>query len=1123
METKLDKHRMERVRRRCGFLCGIEVEAEGSMGGLCLAWKEDFKVKLRSFSKWHIDVIIKEDDMVGEWRFTGIYGSAYLKEKHTVWNLLRSLAHENSYPWLVEGDFNEILYSFEKSGRTQRDMRRMDAFREALDDYQLMDIGYSGVWFTWERGSLMEKLERLQLCLTEWARAKVKEKEGLKKELTKKLELLLAEEVNDDTMAEIIDTKIHLNLKIDKYEMYWEQRARANWLMLGDKNSAYFHNWAVARRRANTISKLETEEGRALEEGAEIMTTATDFFKDLFTSRGLANASRVLDGIESKISFEDNEFLVSPFTTEDIQGALKEMGPTKAPGADGFPALFFQRCCAHSKIPRPTKMINFRPISLCSVVYKIIAKAIVHRLQSVIDRCIDKVQSAFVPGRLISDNVLLAYEILHTLRQKRTGKKGIMAVKLDMSKAYDRVEWGFIQEVMTKMGFARKWVELIGRCVSSVSYAIIINGRRGNLFFPTRGLRQGDPLSPFLFLICSEGLSSLMRIARRDGLLRGQCVNFAKSTVFYSPNTTEVDRDAMLKLLRVKTATNPEKYLGLPNMVGRRKNESFQSLVDRALMRIDGWSNKFLSQGGKEIFIKAVLQAIPTYAMSCFLLPNSLCRKMESIFAKFWWQKGKGRKGIHWCQWNQLCRPKNEGGLGFRDLAQFNIALLAKQGWRFLTNPDSLVAQVFKAKYFLGVDFINSQLGNKHSFVWRSIWAAKGVLEKGIIWKVGTGINISIYRDVWVSSYGNSRLLSAGANLSLSTVAELIDNQSREWNREVIRHTFAADEADRILRIPLARIPHEDFRAWSGEQSGEFSKASWNYLPTRANLFHKKLLADASCPRCGLATETIDHLFRECPLSVEVWTHIKYVNHSQFSSLDFIQWLTKTMDILLPDLCRIFCGTLWAIWGDRNARIHERTNRTGQEVVNFVLNYIHEIDGVKNRIPKVIKNEKRWRNPPQQVVKINFDGAFDKDGHQSASGVVARNSEGKVLVSGTSLHEMVDSAFAAEAIACREAVQMGINMQKEEIWVEGDSLTVIKKCKNPGADRSQIGAYIKDIHQMQAVFKSIRFYFIPRTANNLAHTLATEALKRKEECYLIGGVPYFAESHMRDRSLREPD
>ncbi|KAA3463042.1 reverse transcriptase [Gossypium australe] len=213
------------------------------------------------------------------------------------------------------------------------------------------------------------------------------------------------------------------------------------------------------------------------------------------------------------------------------------MGPTKVPGSDGFPALFFQQywhivgnevleyCLSIlngnkwvdlvnvtevvliPKIPNPLTLVNFRPISLCSVLYKIVAKTVANRLQNVIDTCIDEVQSAFVPGRLITDN-------------KRIGKEGYMVVKLDMSKAYDRVKWDFVKKMMIKMGFAHEWVGLIMKCITSVSYAVNINGNRGRIFQPTRGLRQGDPLSPFLFLICSEGLSSLMRSTKQKGLVK---------------------------------------------------------------------------------------------------------------------------------------------------------------------------------------------------------------------------------------------------------------------------------------------------------------------------------------------------------------------------------------------------------------------------------------------------------------------------------------------------------------------------------------------------------------------------------------------------------------------------
>ncbi|KAK5793588.1 hypothetical protein PVK06_034740 [Gossypium arboreum] len=283
----------------------------------------------------------------------------------------------------------------------------------------------------------------------------------------------------------------------------------------------------------------------------EIKGIARAYFQKLFTLEGRGNLDQVLPKVGRCISEEDNQLLMASYTKDEIKAAMFEMGPIKAPGDDGLLTLFYQKCwhivgedvinfCLQTlnkdkdfkqinstnivlipKVADPVNMMQFRPISLCNVIYKIMAKFIANRLRGVIGKCIDVAQSAFVPGRLISDNILLAYEILHTLKWKRVGQKGFMVVKLDMSKAYDRVEWKFIEEIMIRMGFASNWIETIMKCINSVTYSIIVNGFEGENFQPTRGLRQGDPLSPFMFLICREGLSCLINRAMSEGLLKG--------------------------------------------------------------------------------------------------------------------------------------------------------------------------------------------------------------------------------------------------------------------------------------------------------------------------------------------------------------------------------------------------------------------------------------------------------------------------------------------------------------------------------------------------------------------------------------------------------------------------
>ena len=176
------------------------------------------------------------------------------------------------------------------------------------------------------------------------------------------------------------------------------------------------------------------------------------------------------------------------------------------------------------KKPKPENIFDFCPISLCHVIYKLIMKVIANRLKPLLPSIISNTQGAFTQGRLISNNVLIACKVLHAMRGDMT-VDGSMAVKLDMSKAFDRVEWPFLKSVILRLGFREDWVNLVMRCVKSASFSFIINGHPSEHIIHSRDILQGGPLSPFLFLFCSEGLTRLIADAVDSRSVRGYNIN----------------------------------------------------------------------------------------------------------------------------------------------------------------------------------------------------------------------------------------------------------------------------------------------------------------------------------------------------------------------------------------------------------------------------------------------------------------------------------------------------------------------------------------------------------------------------------------------------------------------
>jgi hypothetical protein len=268
----------------------------------------------------------------------------------------------------------------------------------------------------------------------------------------------------------------------------------------------------------------------------ELKSLAANFYTSLFTAQDHTDPEVITRYVPQKVTSEMNARLCAPFTDLEIESALFMMHPNKSPGPDGFTAGFYIKhwdllkndICAGirkfleggempeivnstvlvliPKIKQPQDLTQYRPIALCNVLYKIASKVIALRLRPILEEIISEEQSAFVPARLITDNVLTAYECIHYLKRKK-GKSGACAIKLDMAKAYDRVEWSYLRAIIEKLGFAANWIR--------------VNGHFSEYFKPTRGIRQGDPISPYLFLICSEGLSCLLKYNGPQFLSRG--------------------------------------------------------------------------------------------------------------------------------------------------------------------------------------------------------------------------------------------------------------------------------------------------------------------------------------------------------------------------------------------------------------------------------------------------------------------------------------------------------------------------------------------------------------------------------------------------------------------------
>ena len=367
-----------------------------------------------------------------------------------------------------------------------------------------------------------------------------------------------------------------------KEERSWRQKSRLKWLQEGDKNTKFFHLAASFRRSGNYIDKLIVQ-GNLIDNPGDIRIAITEYFVKHFNSSQVVRIKDWSCNIRS-LNMSSSIQLERSFSENEVWNVINRSDGNKAPGPDGFNMHFFKTYWSLIKadvmrifeqffesgsfdkrlnasfialILKCTSALGlneFRPISLVGCIYKILAKVLANRLRDVIDKVIGPNQFSFIKGRQILDCSLVANEVIDEIEKKRTGG---LIFKVDFEKAYDSVDWSFMDSIMAKMGFGVRWRKWINACVSTASLSVLINGTPSRQFRATRGIRQGCPLSPFLFNIVAEALSSLIYSAVSSNLFKGIKVGseavmvshlqFADNTIIFC----EPDLGQILNMKRV--------------------------------------------------------------------------------------------------------------------------------------------------------------------------------------------------------------------------------------------------------------------------------------------------------------------------------------------------------------------------------------------------------------------------------------------------------------------------------------------------------------------------------------------------------------------------------------------
>eukprot|EP00258_Populus_trichocarpa_P027694 XP_024443713.1 uncharacterized protein LOC112324533 [Populus trichocarpa] len=1095
-EPRVSGFRADKIIEKLKFESSFRVEAQGMSGGLWLMWNNsNVNVKILNSSRHFIHGSVDKGSSEA-WLFTVVYANPNAILKKQCFEEVANLARNVRLPWMVIGDFNEILMATEKSGGVGVDNRRIHRFAKWVQECKLIDLGSKGPKYTWRggiRNGYMRVQERLDRCFgnAQWRQlfqdanvlvlprvrsdhhlilVELKEQrvtvqgegrpfrfeaawlqhrefaeflknqwetdaevpttlEGLMVQLKiwnkwvygnifqKKRKVLarlggiqkaIAVRGNPHLYQLEDDLSAEYNEILRQEEIHWFQKSRCNWISFGDRNTSYFHTKTIIRRQRNKIKALKNELQVWVWEENKLKDMAREFYQKLFWQDQEETREDIrLEGNFPIIDQNHINQLEAPILDDEIKAAIFGMKPYKAPGPDGYQPIFYQSqwhvigqsFCRyvrdiftsnkdmsrinHSylvlipKVQMPEYLHQFRPIGLCNVILKALSKVIVGRLQALMPNLISEVQSNFVPGRQITDNIIVAQEVIHSMR-KMKGKKGFMTIKVDLEKAYDILSWKFIRETLIDARLPSDLIRVIMQSIETQTLSVLWNGSATQKFSPNR-----------------------------DDML-----------LFTEASMDQLER--VTKCLDTFCAAS-----------GQKENHLWVKVL----------KDKYMSTRRRE--------GNPVAIPSDSVLWKAICKEWDTVNQNATWNVGNGKQILFWRDsWLESYGP--------------------------IINHLEREVQVDTLDYTVA-DMVDDR-GNWKWDVFAHLIPMQIVMSiVGYTPPMQDGIDDTVGWDH-----------SSNGKLTVRTAYMVLEERG-EMDQDPIWRLIRKWQGMERIKVFLWTVAH-------------------NSIMTNDLRYRRHLTANRFCDHCGTEVETLTHALRDCPKARKIWeVFVKVENRELFFSQNWYAWLVSNMSARNRNTDHgawslEFGIALWYIWKERCNRVFGVDQGNWFRAILAIKRMVRDTEFTQRHGNDEGRSSKEdtqvgWKYPQEERIKLNVDGCSKGNPGVAGAGGVIRDHLG-VWIGGFARNIGICSSVNAELWAVYVGLQLAWDRGFRKVDLESDSKVVVGLINGDSVRVDRNYNIIMQIIGMLGRDWEVTTYHVYREANCVADWLANYGLTR---------------------------